>query len=360
MHPGLATSDARRPDPAAGPREALDAAFSAILGRSPAIDEARALARRIAGRAARSVLVVGETGTGKELFARGIHAGSAIADAPFVPVNCPALPATLLEAELFGYERGAFTGARDRKRGLLEVAGEGTLFLDEVSSLPIDLQPKLLRALESRRIRRVGGLSEIEIGCRIVAATNESLADAVAEGRFREDLYYRLNVFEVRIPPLRDRRGDVTVLARHFVDEAVRNQAVAPRRLSEAALQELEAHAWPGNVRELKNVVDRAVVFADEGVILPEHLSFRRRDRETGLGGGDPTGREAALRADGSAVIRIPPDGRTLASIEAEAVARILDLTGWNKSAAAEILAISRPTLLRKVRAYDLTPSDDV
>ncbi len=351
MHPGIVPSAPSATKDSA-PAEAVGQPFAAILGASPAIDAARELAARVARRGARSVLIVGETGTGKELFARGLHAGGADADAPFVPVNCPALPATLLEAELFGYERGAFTGAREQKRGLLEVAGDGTLFLDEVSSLPLDLQPKLLRALEGRTIRRVGGLTEIAIRCRIVAATNESLEQAVAEGRFREDLFYRLNVFEVSVPPLRARPGDVALLAQHFVDDAARHHGLPRRRLSEAAVRELEAHPWPGNVRELKNVIDRAVVFADQGRILPEHLSFRRRERAGGA--GDPTSQGAV---DGSTAIPIPPDGRTLASIEAEAVALTLALTGWNKSEAARILGVSRPTLLRKVRAYDLSPS---
>lgn len=350
MHPGIVPSAPAVPEDSAT-FEATGQPFAAILGTSPAIAAARELAARVARRGARSVLIVGETGTGKELFARGLHAGGAAGDAPFVPVNCPALPATLLEAELFGYERGAFTGAREQKRGLLEVAGEGTLFLDEVGSLPLDLQPKLLRALESRRIRRVGGLAEIEIRCRIVAATNESLEQAVAEGRFREDLFYRLNVFEVAVPPLRDRPGDVALLARYFVDHAARHHGLPRRRLSDAAVRELEAHAWPGNVRELKNVVDRAVVFADQGRILPEHLSFRRRERTPGAGDSTESG-----FPHGSTAIAIPPDGRTLASIEAEAVALTLALTGWNKSEAARILGVSRPTLLRKVRAYDLTP----
>lgn len=294
------------------------------------------------------MLVIGETGTGKELFARGIHAGGPAADGPFVPVNCPALPASLLEAELFGYERGAFTGARERKKGLLEVAGEGTLFLDEVSSLPLDLQPKLLRALEDRKIRRVGGLEEIAIRCRVVAATNESLETAVATGRFRADLYYRLNVLPVSIPPLREREGDVTTLARHFAREAAERNGVALRGLSPEALGVLEAHGWPGNVRELKNVVDRAVVMGTAPSIGPDDLQLGRRRA------GADEGRGSASRSG----IEIPPDGRTLASIEAEAVARTLEITGWNKSAAARILEISRPTLARKIRQYEIRPSD--
>lgn len=324
------------------------AAFSSLVGDSPALRRSLAEARRIAERGARTVLVIGETGTGKELFARGIHAGGPANEAPFVPVNCPALPASLLEAELFGYERGAFTGAGERKKGLLEVAAEGTLFLDEVSSLPLDLQPKLLRALEDRRIRRVGGLEEIAIRCRVVAATNESLEDAVAGGRFRADLYYRLHVLAVTIPPLRDRDGDVSLLAEHFAREAARRNGVPHRPLAPDALHALEAHGWPGNVRELKNVIDRAVVLGADAVIRVDDLRLgRRRERS-----------ELSAEQGGRSSIEIPPDGRPLASIEAEAVARTLEITGWNKSAAARILEISRPTLARKIRQYEIHPTD--
>lgn len=321
-------------------------AFTSIVGASPALRRSLAEARRIAERGARTVLVIGETGTGKELFARGIHAGGPASEGPFVPVNCPALPASLLEAELFGYERGAFTGARERKKGLLEVAGEGTLFLDEVSSLPLDLQPKLLRALEDRKIRRVGGLEEIAIRCRVVAATNESLESAVAAGRFRADLYYRLNVLPVAIPPLRDREGDVTMLATHFARETAERSGVARQTLTPEALRLLEAHSWPGNVRELKNVIDRAVVLGTGTAVRADDLQLgRRRERAEGA---------QEMRSG----IEIPADGRTLASIEAEAVARTLEITGWNKSAAARILDISRPTLTRKIRQYEIRPAN--
>ncbi|MEK9500531.1 sigma-54 interaction domain-containing protein [Gaopeijia maritima] len=343
MNQGLALVETGGVSAPVGP-EASEA-FASIVGDSPALRRCLADARRIAERGARTVLVIGETGTGKELFARGIHAGGPASDGPFVPVNCPALPASLLEAELFGYERGAFTGARERKKGLLEVAGEGTLFLDEVSSLPLDLQPKLLRALEDRKIRRVGGLEEIAIRCRVVAATNESLETAVATGRFRADLYYRLNVLPVTIPPLREREGDVTTLARHFAREAAERNGVAVRLLSPEALGVLEAHGWPGNVRELKNVVDRAVVMGSGPSIGSDDLHLgRRRARAEDRGVAEHPG------------IEIPPDGRTLASIEAEAVARMLEITGWNKSAAARILEISRPTLTRKIRQYGIRP----
>lgn len=344
MTQGLALMNAGGED--APPGRGGSEAFASIVGESATLVKSLSEARRIAERGARTVLVIGETGTGKELFARGIHSGGPASDGPFVPVNCPALPASLLEAELFGYERGAFTGARERKPGLLEVAGEGTIFLDEVSSLPLDLQPKLLRALEDRRIRRVGGLEEIPILCRVVAATNESLESAVAAGRFRADLYYRLNVLPVTIPPLRHREGDVVILAEYFAREAAERNGLPHRPLAPDAARALEAHGWPGNVRELKNVVDRAVVLGNHATIRADDLSLGRR-RE-GLG----------QDTSGDLGIPIPPDGRTLASIEAEAVAQTLEITGWNKSAAARILDISRPTLARKIRQYDIRAAD--
>lgn len=328
-----------------GEEEAGEAAFRSVIGRSPALREAVRMAMRVARRRASTVLVGGETGTGKELFARGIHYAGPTPEAPFVPVNCAAIPAHLLESELFGHERGAFTDAKQKKQGLLELARTGTLFLDEVSELPHDLQPKLLRVLEERRVRRVGGFDEIEVRCRVIAATNEPLEEAVAEGRFREDLFYRLNVLRVTIPPLRERPGDVPLLAHHFLADLAEDQGLSPVKLSPEALKSLEAHAWPGNVRELKNVLDRAALVCDGNVVRPQHLAISER---------------RSLRpGDGGAIegyIAIPPQGRSLASVEAEAVRLTLGITGWNRSAAARILEISRPTLARKIERYGLVP----
>ncbi len=342
-HPGL-------PRRAPGPGEF---AFRSVVGESPPIRTVMEFATKVARRQGLTVLLVGETGTGKGLFARGIHYASPASDEPFVAVNCAAIPGTLLESELFGHERGAFTDARSRKRGLLELAGGGALFLDEVSELPTDLQPKLLRALEERRFRRLGGLDEIEIRCRIIAATNTSLEEAVTAGHFREDLFYRLNVLRVIIPPLRDRKGDVELLARRFLDELASEQGFGPKSLSREALAALEAHAWPGNVRELRNVVQRSAVSADGPWIQAADIILDQRLADPpAVGGQVPVDPGTVVPAGGQ--ITIPPQGKSLGEIEEEAVRMTLDLTGGNQSAAARILRISRPTLVRKMDKYGL------
>jgi transcriptional regulator with PAS, ATPase and Fis domain len=264
-----------------------------------------------------------------------------------VAVNCAAIPETLLESELFGHERGAFTDARAQKRGLMELAGCGTLFLDEIAELPPRLQPKLLRALEDRRVRRLGGLDEVEINCRIIAAANPLLHDAVARLEFREDLYYRLNVFRIALPPLRDRSGDVTLLAHHFLAELAEQQGLAAKLLDASAAAALEAHNWPGNIRELKNVIEHAAILSDDNVIRAEHLMLQQR-----------TILPASTGSEQVREIRIPPEGTSLVLIEQEAVRLTLQITRGNRSAAARILGISRPTLGRKLRAA-LAMDDD-
>jgi len=314
--------------------------FETVVGHSRPFREAVEFARKVAQRRLTTVLIVGETGTGKGLFARGIHYAGPHADQPFVAVNCTAIPGSLLESELFGHERGAFTDARARKRGLIEFAGSGTLFLDEISELPLALQPKLLRALEERRFRRVGGVDEIPVAARIVAATNVSLEAAVADGRFREDLFYRLNVLRLRIPPLRERGEDVITLARLFIEEFAGEQGLPIPELADDAIHLLLSHRWPGNVRELKNVVQRAVVSAEGGVLRAADLSIVPRERDR------------IQTPTPGYTIGIPPDGRALDQIEAEAIRITLEITGGNKSQAARILGISRPTILRKIRRY--------
>jgi transcriptional regulator with PAS, ATPase and Fis domain len=330
----LASSVAAGP---ASPAESERAfGFQNIIGDSPILREAIRLATTVAGSRRTTVLLTGETGTGKELFARGIHYAGATADEPFVAINCAAIPETLLESELFGHEKGAFTGAHARKQGLLELAGSGTLFLDEVHHLPRQLQPKLLRALESRLVRRLGGVAEFPIDCRIVAAASPLLEQVVGTGEFREDLYYRLNVFSITLPPLRERLEDVEPIARHFLAEETRDYQ-RPKRLSDDAIAGLLVHRWPGNVRELKNVIERAAILSAESpVVRAEHLMIQRRTSQTPVA-------EVSV-----AQIRIPPEGKLLEDIEREAVALTLKLTNGNQAAAARILGISRPTLARK------------
>ena len=316
--------------------------LESIIGDSDSIRDSLERARKVASSRLTTVLIVGETGTGKELFARGIHYEGASRGEPFVAVNCAAIPETLLESELFGHERGAFTDARAQKKGLMELAGTGTLFLDEIGELPPRLQPKLLRALEERRVRRLGGLQEIEIGCRIITAANNSLHDAVARLEFREDLYYRLNVFRIVLPPLRTRTGDVELLARHFLAEIARQQDLEPKTLEPPAVAAMRAHSWPGNIRELKNVIEHAAILSEGQSIGAEHLMIQQR-----------LSLPASHNAPGShREIVIPAEGRSLASVEREAVLAVLQITGGNRSAAARILGISRPTLTRKLREY--------
>jgi transcriptional regulator with PAS, ATPase and Fis domain len=320
----------------------LQFGLESIVGESDAIRDALERARKVASSRLTTVLVVGETGTGKELFARGIHYEGASRGEPFVAVNCAAIPETLLESELFGHERGAFTDARAQKRGLMELAGSGTLFLDEIGELPPRLQPKLLRALEERRVRRLGGLQEIEISCRIITAANTSLHDAVARLEFREDLYYRLNVFRIVLPPLRTRAGDVELLAQHFLAEIARQQDLEPKTLEPAAAAALRGHMWPGNIRELKNVIEHAAILSEGQSIGAEHMMIQQRMSMPA------THSTASVHHE----IVIPPEGKALAMVEREAVLATLEITGGNRSAAARILGISRPTLARKLREY--------
>ena len=322
--------------------------LSSIVGRSAALRAAIDLSRKVAASRTTTVLLAGETGTGKELFARGVHYAGAAAAEPFVAVNCAAIPETLLESELFGHERGAFTDARVQKRGLMELAGAGTLFLDEIHHMPHSLQPKLLRVLESRRLRRLGALDEVPIACRIIAGTNVSLEGAVARGEFREDLFYRLNVFRITLPPLRERPDDVVLLARHFLAEHAREHDHAAKSLDPEAARALQAHAWPGNVRELKNVIERASILAGAGrLIRVEHLMIQQR---TARAATPASGAPVADPSPAGGVIHVPPGGKTLHQIEQEAVRITLQLAGGNRSEAARLLGISRPTLARKLQ----------
>ena len=324
-------------------RESEDFAFRNVVGESPAIRDAIGFARRVAGKQRMTVMLCGETGTGKELFARGIHYAGPSPGEPFVAVNCPAIPPALLESELFGHERGAFTDARSRKRGLFELAAAGTLFLDEIADLPPDLQPKLLRALEERCVRRLGGVDEIPVRCRVVAGTNRALEREVAEGNFREDLFYRLNVLRVELPPLRDRGDDVVLIARHIASQVAREHGTPEKDFSKRAASLLRAHRWPGNVRELKNVVQRAAVMSLGSEIDADDLAITRRHEAS----------EARTNPEGRA-IPLPDQGLPLDVIIGEAIRHTLEITGGNRSQAARILGIARPTLLRKIRAYGL------
>jgi DNA-binding NtrC family response regulator len=301
--------------------------FEAILGSSTALRRALDQAARVAAHRDLTVLIGGETGTGKELLARALHYASPRAAQPFVEVNCAAIPANLLESELFGHERGAFTGAVAAKPGLFELAHGGTLFLDEIGNLPLELQPKLLRALETRAIRRVGGQQARQVDVRVLAATHVDLAAAVKDGAFREDLYYRLNVVRLVLPPLREREADIELLARTFVERIASGYGLPVPDLDRDVLAALRAHRWPGNVRELRNVIERAVVLSAPGTLALEPLEERAEP---------PSSSASPL-----------PFPAPLQDVVRAAAGAMLDLTGGNKSEAARRLGISRPRLQR-------------
>jgi DNA-binding NtrC family response regulator len=307
--------------------ERRDRGFDAIIGRSEAMRRTLADAARVAAHRDVTVHVGGETGTGKELLARAIHYHGPRASEPFVEVNCAAIPANLLESELFGYERGAFTGANTSKPGLFELAHGGTLFLDEVAGLPIELQPKLLRALESRTIRRIGGRTTRSIDVRVIAASHQDLKHAVERGEFREDLFYRLNVVSLLLPPLRKRDDDVDLLAETFLVRLATSYGLPVPPLTPEIRVKLRTHRWPGNVRELRNTIERALVLSPPGTL---RMSELRLDRESNGTSDGPIPFPAELRA----VVR--------ASAHA-----MLELTGGNKSEAARRLGISRSRMQR-------------
>jgi DNA-binding NtrC family response regulator len=302
--------------------------FKGILGDSPTLRAALDRAARIIPHGTVTVLITGETGTGKELLARAIHYNGPRRDAPFVDINCAAIPEHLLESELFGHEKGAFTDATSTKPGLFEMANKGTLFLDEIGHLALPLQGKLLRALEERQVRRVGGSRNIPVDVRVVAATHVDLAAAARRGAFREDLYYRLNVVPLELPTLRDRRSDIPMLVQHFIARFAGDYGMTPPSLTPAAEQLLRMHAWSGNIRELRNVIERAVLLCHESRIDVADLAV-----------GATT---SAPRGDG-----VLPFPSTLSALTRAAVEEMLRLCNGNKSEAARQLGISRPRLLR-------------
>jgi two-component system response regulator PilR (NtrC family) len=316
--------------------------FHNMIGRSPAMVEVFHLIETIA-RTASTVLVTGESGTGKELVARAVHFHSLRRESPFVAVNCGALPETLLESELFGHMRGAFTGADTNKKGLVEVAEHGTIFLDEIGEMSQMMQVKLLRVLQERRFRRVGGLEEIDADIRVIAATNQDLAKLVAEGRFREDLYYRINVIPVKLPPLRERQDDVALLAEHFLAKYTQQMGKPITAISNEALVHLQRYEWPGNIRELENVIERAVALEPTPTILPESLP----DHVRGL---------APRKAPASGPL--PDEGFDLEQhvrdIERDYLAEALKKAGGVQVKAAELLGMSFRSFRYYAKKYNL------
>jgi two-component system response regulator PilR (NtrC family)/two-component system response regulator HydG len=314
--------------------------FENIIGKSAPMQDVFALIRRLSGSSA-NVLITGESGTGKELVARALHFNSPRAKKPFVAVNCAAIPDTLLESELFGYKRGAFTDARTDRPGMFVEADGGTIFLDEIGDLTPQLQAKLLRVLQERELRPLGAARPEKVDVRVLSATNRDLTQRMREGVFREDLFYRLNVIEVMLPPLRDRAEDVLPLAEHFLTEAATRTGKRIGAFTQAALKILLAYPWPGNVRELENVIERAIALADGAQIGPDDLPSQVRER-----------RSADVLA--GALAR----GLTLAELEREYINRVLQAEGGNKTRAAQRLGLDRKTLYRKLEEYGRAPDD--
>jgi len=311
-----------------------------MVGASPKMQAAFALIHQVAPSRA-AVLITGESGTGKELAARAIHMLSPRKAGPFVAINCAALPDSLMESELFGHEKGAFTGAVERRAGAFELAQNGTVLLDEIGDMPIATQAKLLRVLEDGRVRRLGGKNEIQLDVRVIAATNTSLDSAIKENKFREDLYYRLNVFPIPLPALRERKDDLPILAQALLEDLNRKHSTKVTELSGEVLDRFQTYDWPGNVRELRNVLERAVILAGEGTVQMAHL---------------PPGFSGVLASSGAVAsdqgdlhIRV---GQTIEQAERALIEVTLEHTKNNKTRAAEILGISQKTLFNKLKEY--------
>jgi transcriptional regulator with PAS, ATPase and Fis domain len=322
--------DSRRRD-LTGTRE-VEPGTSRVIGQSPEWRQVLRKASQVA-RTDTTVFLQGESGTGKEVIARFVHRESPRRNGPFVAINCAALPEQLFESELFGYERGAFTGAQQAKAGQIELASSGVLFLDEVSEISPMAQAKLLRVLQEREFRRLGGTRLVKANVRVIAASNRDLQQAVADGSFREDLFYRLQVFDIRLPPMRERRGDIPLLAEAFLQEFARTTGCASPGLTPDAFEVLLGHEWPGNVRELHNALERAVILCEGGLITAEHLSLQ--------------------------VSRIvtPRRASRLSDVERRTIEQVLRETDGNKSRAARRLGVTRTQLYGRLRKYGLKPA---
>jgi two-component system, NtrC family, response regulator AtoC len=332
----LETSRLRREVRAYRTSQSREFSFDTIVGRAPVMIAVKALLARVASSPASTVLLTGETGTGKDLAAKAIHYHSDRAAKPFVNITCSALPEQLLESELFGHERGAFTDARQQKRGLFETADGGTVFLDEIGEMTPALQSKLLRFLEEKAFKRVGGLADVRVDVRVIAATNRDLEDEVKAGRFREDLFYRLQVMPVQLPALRERRGDVVLLAEWYIHRYNREFRKRVRGLSAEAMAILEQHRWPGNVRELRNAIERAMLLADRDYLLPEDFSTLSRSASSGT-------------------FRLPAEGVSLDEVERQLLVQALERTGGNQTHAGTLLGINRDQVRYRIEKFGLT-----
>ncbi len=311
--------------------------FHDLISKSPKMQKIFEFARTVA-KSNSNILILGESGTGKELLARAIHNESLRAAGPFVAVSCVALPETLLESELFGHEKGAFTDAVTQKKGKFELAHGGTLFLDEIGDISPKLQLNLLRVLQEKEFTRVGGTKPIRVDVRIIAATNRDLKKAVEEGKFRDDLYYRLNVISIQIPPLRERKEDIPLLVHHFIEKFNIELGKRVEKISEEALKTLMKYDWPGNVRELENVIERAMVITKGTLIKPEDIQ---------------------ISAEPSKEVRVEGEDRSLRAVERAHIQRVLEENDWNIQRSAQILGIDRVTLYKKIKKYGLKRKEE-
>jgi two-component system response regulator AtoC len=313
--------------------------FDRIVGESPALATVKALLRKVASSPASTVLLTGESGTGKDLAAKVLHYNSARSSKPFMNITCSALPEALLESELFGHERGAFTGADRQKRGLFETADGGTVFLDEIGEMVPGLQAKLLRFMEEKTFKRVGGSADILVDVRVVAATNRHLEEEVHQGRFREDLYYRLNVLPIALPPLRDRADDIPRLVDFYVDAYSREFKRRIHGVAPAAMEKLKRHSWPGNIRELRNAVERAMLLADGDTLTADDFAT------------------ALMGARLSERVELPPGGIDLEQLERSLLVQALERTSWNQTKAAGLLGLNRDQIRYRIEKFQLERS---
>ena len=308
-----------------------------IVGHSRAIEDVKALLQKVAASPASTVLLTGESGTGKDLAAKVLHYQSDRGSRPFMNITCSALPESILESELFGHERGAFTDARQQKRGLLESADGGTVFLDEIGEMASGLQAKLLRVLEEKAFKRVGGVQDIRVDVRVIAATNRNLEEEVKRGRFREDLYYRLNVLPVVLPSLRSRAEDVPLLVKYFIDAYNTEFKKRVRGVSDDAMRRLQGYGWPGNVRELRNAVERAMLLADGDELRAEHFPV-----------------VSTAVANLTEAVELPPNGIDLDQLERSLVVQALERSGWNQTRAASLLGLNRDQIRYRIEKFNL------
>ena len=318
--------------------------FGSIVSRSPEMAKIVDLVRKVALSDATTILLQGESGTGKDLIAKVIHYESGRANKPFMDINCTALPETLIESELFGFEKGAFTDAKQMKKGLFELSDGGTIFLDEIGDMKMSTQAKLLKVIENKTFKRVGGIRDITVDLRIIASTNKNLQEEVKREKFREDLYYRLKVIPILLPPLRERPSDTLVLAKHFIEDFNRDFKKQVKGLARETEQAFQAYPWPGNVRELKNVIERAMILENEEYILPEHLPPEFYDRQAGV---PPAA---------SSAIMIPSGGLDIEEVEKGLIRQALEQTKWNQTRAARLLNLTRDSLRYRMQKFGLLP----